>query len=155
MIAAIDIDRFATASFGLFPLSSGSASEVTEELRSLYSGAGVVPPTMLGIERINAVLIIATRPEHLDFAKKWIARLDQRSAIDRQVYIYAGAQPRCGRSRQAVDQHLCDWHVGCGRNPRCDFYSEGQSMTAPGSFFWRAGQVTEVCRLRPIPVPTS
>jgi general secretion pathway protein D len=134
MIAAIDIDRFATASFGLFPLSSGSASEVTEELRSLYSGAGVVPPTMLGIERINAVLIIATRPEHLDFAKKWIARLDQRSAIDRQVYIYAVRNRDAADLAKLLTSIFATGTSDADATPVATSISEGQSMTAPGSF---------------------
>ncbi len=134
MIAAIDIDRFATASFGLFPLSSGSASEVTEELRSLYSGAGVVPPTMLGIERINAVLIIATRPEHLDFAKKWIARLDQRSATDRQVYIYAVRNRDAPDLAKLLTSIFATGTSDADATPVATSISEGQSMSAPGSF---------------------
>jgi general secretion pathway protein D len=134
MISAIDIDRFATASFGLFPLSSGSASEVTEELRSLYSGAGVVPPTMLSIERINAVLIIATRPEHLDFAKKWIARLDQRSATDRQVYIYAVRNRDAADLAKLLTEIFASGSTTAEAAPVATASADGQSLTAPGSF---------------------
>lgn len=134
MIGAIDIDRFATASFGLFPLSSGSASEVTEELRSLYSGAGVVPPTMLGIERINAVLIIATRPEHLDFAKTWIARLDQRSATDRQVYIYAVRNRDAADLAKLLSDIFASGPATVESAPVATASADGQSLTAPGSF---------------------
>lgn len=97
MVAAIDVDKFASASFGLFPLQNSTAASVSDELRTLYSGVGVTPPTLLSIDRINAVLVIAARPEHLDFARKWITRLDQRSETDRQVYVYAV------RNRDAAD----------------------------------------------------
>ena len=132
MLATIDVDRFATASFGLFPLSSNSASEVTEELRTLFAGAGVAPPTLIGIERLNAVLVIATRPEHLDFAKKWIARLDQRSASDQQVYIYAV------RNRDAADlaKLLSSTFASDSGEaaPLAAADADGDLMTAPGGF---------------------
>lgn len=132
MLATIDVDRFATASFGLFPLSGNSASEVAEELRTLFAGAGVAPPTLIGIERINAVLVIAARPEHLDFAKKWIERLDQRSASDQQVYIYAVRNRDAGDLASLLSSIFAS---GGGEAPPLAVASaDGEPMTAAGAF---------------------
>lgn len=88
MLEIIDIDRLRRASFGLFPLRNGEATDVAKELTSLYTGLGVTSMNVLAIERMNALLVVAEKPEHLDFAKSWVARLDRGSPNERQVYVY-------------------------------------------------------------------
>lgn len=88
MLEIIDIDRLRTASFGLFPLRNGDAADVAEELGSLYAGLGVTTMNVLSIERMNALLVVAEKPEHLDFAKSWVARLDRGAPNERQIYVY-------------------------------------------------------------------
>lgn len=131
MIAAIDLDRFRSSSFGLFPLKYGAAPEVAEELRTLYSGAGVTNPTILGIERINAVLIVATKPEHLQFARKWIERLDQGPQNQRQIQVYAV------KNREAEELAKLLQDIFAGQMPVQTALAdapERQSLTAPGSY---------------------
>jgi general secretion pathway protein D len=88
MLEIIDVDRLKRASFGLFPLRNGDADDVATELGSLYAGLGVTTMNVLPIERMNALLVIADKPEHLDFAKSWVERLDRGAPNEQQVYIY-------------------------------------------------------------------
>jgi general secretion pathway protein D len=88
LLKTIDIDRFRQSSFGLFPLESGKAADVSTELRSLYQGSGVSEVTLLPIERLNAVLVVAPHVSELEFARTWVARLDRGSADERSISIY-------------------------------------------------------------------
>lgn len=88
LLATIDIDRFKQSSFALFPLQNGKAEDVVSELRALYDGAGVSGETLLAIERLNAVLVVTSLPSHLEFARKWVARLDNGRTDHRQISVY-------------------------------------------------------------------
>lgn len=88
MLDAIDVDRFKTSSFGLFPLQSGTASVVIGEMKGLFNAVGVTGETMIPIERMNAILLIADKASHVEFARKWLKRLDQGATNERQVFVY-------------------------------------------------------------------
>lgn len=88
MLAAIDIDRFKSASFGLFPLKHGNANTVRDDLAGLFQAVGVTPKAIIPIERMNAILVVADKAGHIDFASEWLERLDQGSKDERQVYVY-------------------------------------------------------------------
>lgn len=88
MLQIIDVDRFRTSSFALFPLKVANAAEMAVELRTLYSSSGVEGTTILPIERMNAVLVIAARAAQIDFAQKWVQRLDKGHRDERQVFVY-------------------------------------------------------------------
>lgn len=131
MIAAIDVDRFRSASFALLPLKHGAAPQVAEELRSLFAGAGVTTQTILPIERINAVLLVASRAQHLEFARKWIDRLDQGQQNEPQVYVYQV------KNREADELARLLQSIFEGAMPAraaTDVAAEGGSLTAPGGF---------------------
>ncbi|MBI4924140.1 MAG: hypothetical protein HY834_20585 [Devosia nanyangense] len=136
MITAIDVDRFRSASFGLFPLKNGAAADVSEELRSLYAGVGMASQTILPIDRINAILVVASRPENLEFARKWLGRLDQGSQNQRQVHVYQVKNrdaDELGKLMQGIFSNGVTTEAAApeaaGSAPM-----EGQSLTAPGSF---------------------
>ena len=131
MIGAIDVDRFRTASFGFYPLRQASASEVAEELRSLYAGLGASGQTILPIERINAVLVIANKPEQLGFAQKWLERLDQGPTNQRLVHVYQV------RNREADELGKLLEGIFEGSLPveaTIAATAEGQDLTSPGAF---------------------
>lgn len=88
MLAAIDIDRFKSSSFGLFPLKYGNANTVRVELEGLFGAVGVTGETVIAIERMNAILVVAEMAGHIDFANKWLQRLDHGATDERQVYVY-------------------------------------------------------------------
>lgn len=131
MIAAIDVDKFRSSSFGLFPLKYGAASEVASELEKLYGSVNVSNQTILGIERINAVLVVASKAEHLEFARKWIERLDQGPQNQRLVQIYTVKN----RDPDTLAKLLQDMFAGTMPvETELANASEGESLTAPGSF---------------------
>lgn len=88
MIDAIDVDQFKNSSFGMFPLRSGSAETVAGELDGIFRAVGVTSHQLIPIERMNAVLVIADKAGHVEFASKWIKRLDQGAKDQRQVFVY-------------------------------------------------------------------
>lgn len=130
MIAAIDVDRFRSASFALFPLKHGAAPQLAEELGQLYKGSGVSGATILPIERINALLLIVARPQHLEFARKWIDRLDQGPQNAPQVYVYQVKNREAEELAKLVQTIFED----AGAPAVVGAPVEGDSLTAPGSF---------------------
>lgn len=132
MISAIDVDRFRTASFGLFPLRYGAATEVADELRSLYAGVGASNQTIIPIDRINAVLVIASKAENLQFAQKWLDRLDQGPQNQRLVHVYQVKNREADELAKLLDgifKESMPVETTVVANA-----AEGQSLTAPGAF---------------------
>ncbi|MGR3716136.1 MAG: hypothetical protein ACU0B1_05255, partial [Thermohalobaculum sp.] len=84
MVSVLDVDVLAGMSFALFPVQLSDAQDVANELEALFAedavGAlgGVI--RFLPIERLNAILAIASRPAHLKHAGEWVARLDRADA---------------------------------------------------------------------------
>jgi general secretion pathway protein D len=91
LVASFDVDWLAGMSFGLFPLTSASASDVVVELEEVFGAAEARPLAgvvrFLRIDRLNAVLVISSQPAYVDRAQTWIARLD-RVGGEPQVYVY-------------------------------------------------------------------
>jgi general secretion pathway protein D len=141
MITAIDVDRFRTASFGMFPLKYGAATEIAEQLRGLYSGVGATGPAILPIERINAVLVIAGKADQLSFAQKWIDRLDQGPQNQRQVHVYQVQN----REAEELAKLLDGIFIGTPTpvETQITVSAEGTDLTAPGSFLGPASTSTE------------
>jgi len=136
MIAAIDVDRFRTASFGFYPLRNASAGDVADELRDLYAGLGAAGQTILPIDRINAVLVIANKPEQLAFAQKWLGRLDQGPQNQRLVHVYQV------RNREADELATLLEGIFSGAVPvetTVASTAEGQDLTAPGAYLGPSG----------------
>lgn len=132
MISAIDVDRFRTASFGFYPLRHATAGDVANELKGLYAGLGAANQTILPIERINAILIIANKPEQLGFAQKWLERLDQGPTDQRLVHVYQV------RNREADELATLLEGIFEGSLPvettTIATAAEGHELTAPGAF---------------------
>ena len=133
LLASIDTDRFRSASFGLFPLQRGDASSVANELASLYAGVGVTSQTILPLARINAVLIIAPKAEHLDFARKWLGRLDQGPQDERMVHVYQVKNRDADELATLISGIFSSGDVASTETAVATT-SEGDSVTAPGSF---------------------
>lgn len=88
LIATIDVDQFKRSSFGLFPLKTANAKQVAAELESMYSNAGISNTYLLPIERMNALLVVAKNKNHLQFAQKWLPRLDGANEHLAQLNTY-------------------------------------------------------------------
>jgi general secretion pathway protein D len=94
LVAIFDVDWMSGTSFALVPLDYADAETVIGELESVFGGAEDGPLAgllrFIAVERVNAVLVIAGRPDHLKQAESWIARLDkgEGEGETRRLFVY-------------------------------------------------------------------
>jgi general secretion pathway protein D len=96
LVSLFDVDWMSNKSFGLFPLHNASAQAVASELERIFArgeaGDGEevsAAVDIVPIDRLNAILVIASRNAYLDDARDWVERLDRGIEADRrQLYVY-------------------------------------------------------------------
>jgi len=71
-------------SVGVFPLQSGRASDVVEDLEKVFGEQGKSPVAgmfrFMPLEAANAVLVITPQPAYLDSIRDWLERIDGAGA---------------------------------------------------------------------------
>lgn len=93
-IRTFDVDWLSGMSFGLFQLQYADAATMVGELEKIVSAGGQSPITgivrLVPIERLNAVLVIAHRPDHIRSIQGLIEQFDRgvESAAGRRLYVY-------------------------------------------------------------------
>ncbi len=118
-IQVFDVDWMASMSVGVFPLQSGRASDVVEDLEKVFGEAGKSPVAgmfrFMPLEAANAVLVITPQPSYLDSIRDWLERIDGAGAgpqlfsyelkfikakdlADRLAEVFGGGGARGGRS---------------------------------------------------------
>jgi len=93
-IRTFDVDWLSGMSFGLFRLQYADAASMVTELEAIVGGgepsplAGIV--RLLPIERLNAVLVIAHRPDHISGIQALIEEFDWgvQGSSGRRLYVY-------------------------------------------------------------------
>lgn len=92
---AFDQDWMARRATGVFPLQHARAVALARELTTLMgerTGAGRAGDSdafqVIPVERLNALLIVASQNRHLERAAHWIRRLDQPDVLARTVHVY-------------------------------------------------------------------
>lgn len=93
IVDIFDVDWLSGMSFAVVPLRSADASAVLTDLRAVFGDeakgplAGLV--RFLPIERVNGILVISQRPEHVERAREWIERLDfGGDSQERRLFVY-------------------------------------------------------------------
>ena len=94
LIDMFDVDWMRGLSFGLYPLEAVGAGQLAEELDQILAdpesgslGGGV---RLVPLDRLRALIVIATRAESLRRMEAWIERLDKPGKGEGdQVYVYA------------------------------------------------------------------
>jgi general secretion pathway protein D len=92
MVNTFDVDWLRGMSVGLFRLKNAEAKTMVTELEGIFGGkegpmAGLV--RFVPIERMNAMLVISNRPEHMRQANNWIVKLDKTAdTITPRLYVY-------------------------------------------------------------------
>ncbi|SNS53260.1 general secretion pathway protein D [Azospirillum sp. RU38E] len=78
LLRGFDVDWMAGRSAGLFPLSQASPGPLVRELEAILGAQGDADPSLrlLPVERLNAVLVIASDAARLETAAGWVRRLD-------------------------------------------------------------------------------
>ncbi|MHA1528072.1 MAG: type II secretion system secretin GspD [Alphaproteobacteria bacterium] len=99
MVSVLDVDVLAGMSFALFPVQSSNAVDVADELDALFADEAVGSLgsviRFLPIERLNAILAIASRPAHLKHVGEWVTRLDRSdAAAGERVFVYYAKNSR-------------------------------------------------------------
>jgi len=93
-IRTFDVDWLQGMSFAMFRLQYADAATLIGELESIIDGQGPTPLSgivrLLPIERLNAVLVIAHRPDHIAEVQQLIEQLDWgvEGSSGRRLYVY-------------------------------------------------------------------
>ncbi|WP_292496079.1 type II secretion system secretin GspD [Mesorhizobium sp.] len=90
-IAVFDVDWMKGRSVALLPLKNAKPSPVATELESIFGKSGKDASLVRFVpnERMNAVLVIASKPIYLQRAEAWIRKLDQAAPGDgEQMFVY-------------------------------------------------------------------
>ncbi len=101
LIDMFDVDWMKGMSFGLYPLKAVGASQLADELDQIFGDPdnGVIARgiRLVPLDRLSALMVIASQPDSLDRVEAWIKRLDkQGDGEGEQVYVYAVQNGRAG-----------------------------------------------------------
>lgn len=91
-VTAFDVDWLSGQATGIIPLQNASAQDVIPELENVMQtepgGAGEGAVRFMPIERINAIMILASSNDLLSQARTWVRRLDLGGPSDMQLRTY-------------------------------------------------------------------
>jgi general secretion pathway protein D len=83
-IQIFDVDWMSSMSVGVFPLQSGKASKVVQDLEKVFGEQSKTPVAgmfrFMPLEGANAVMVITPQPEYLDQIQQWLERIDGAGA---------------------------------------------------------------------------
>ena len=109
---SFDADWMRGQSVGIFTIRNGTPAPIISELEKIMdTGEGGLSANLVklqAIARLNAILVVAAKPELLRSAGTWIGRLDRADAEATGVRVY---QVRYGDARQLA-RLLSDMFVG-------------------------------------------
>lgn len=93
LLAVFDADPFSHRGIRLFRLKNSKASEIQQELEKILQAlSGTTAPSaysVIGLERTNAILVVAPPGGSFDEVAMWVDILDERSDEGKeQVFIY-------------------------------------------------------------------
>lgn len=90
-IQVFDVDWMASMSVGVFPLQSGRAVYVVQDLERVFGEQGKTPVAgmfrFMPLESTNAVMVITPQASYLDEIRQWIDRIEGGSG-DNQLFSY-------------------------------------------------------------------
>jgi general secretion pathway protein D len=79
-IETFDVDWMSSMSVGVFPLQSGRASRVVQDLEKIFGEQGKSPVAgmfrFMPIDGANAIMVISSQPDYLDDIRDWLERID-------------------------------------------------------------------------------
>jgi general secretion pathway protein D len=79
-IEIFDVDWMSSMSVGVFPLQSGKATQVVQDLERVFGEQSKSPVAgmfrFMPLEASNAVLVITSQPDYLDDIQQWLERID-------------------------------------------------------------------------------
>ena len=90
-IQVFDVDWMSSMSVGVFPLQSGRASQVVQDLERVFGEQSKTPVSgmfrFMPLDTANAVMVITSQPNYLDDIQQWIDRIEGGSG-DGRLFSY-------------------------------------------------------------------
>ena len=90
-IQVFDVDWMSSMSVGVYPLQSGKASSVVQDLERVFGEQGKAPTAgmfrFMPLDSSNAVMVITSQPKYLDEIQQWIDRIEGGSG-DGRLFSY-------------------------------------------------------------------
>ncbi|MGG5812526.1 type II secretion system secretin GspD [Falsiroseomonas sp. CW058] len=120
-----DSDWVRGQSIALVPLESAPAALVAQELNTLFETGGARREGLrvMAVARMNALLVVAARPEQVQRVRRWAAELDSGLGAGPQLYVHPVQYVRATDLATTLRQLL----QGNGRGPAAALLAPGQS----------------------------
>ena len=147
-VRMFDVDWLAGMSFAMFRLEYADAASVVEEIETIIDTGGDTPLAgivrVLPIERVNGVLVITHRPDHIDVIQSLIKEFDWglEGSSGRRLFVYEIQNGKAENIASVLQQIFGQKELETGRS---------NDLAVPGAasdVFRRADVVT-----RPPPLP--
>ena len=91
-VRSFDVDWLQGQSVGMYPVRNSTPEPVVSERDKIMdtgdSGLGHGLVKFEAVARLNAILVVAAKPDMLRAAARWISRLDEPSAASASVKVY-------------------------------------------------------------------
>jgi general secretion pathway protein D len=147
-VRMFDVDWLKGMSFAMFRLEYADAVTVVEEIETIIDSGGETPLAgivrVLPIERVNGVLVITHRPDHIDAIQSLIEEFDWglEGSSGRRLFVYELENGKAESIASVLQQIFGQKELESGGG------GEFAVPDAPSSVFRRAEVVTQ-----PPPVP--
>jgi general secretion pathway protein D len=147
-VRMFDVDWLAGMSFAMFRLEYADATSVVEEIETIIDTGGDTPLAgivrVLPIERVNGVLVITHRPDHIDVIQSLIEEFDWglEGSSGRRLFVYELENGKAENIASVLQQIFGQKEHETGGS------GELAVPDAPSSVFRRAETVS-----RPPPLP--
>ncbi|RZA17260.1 MAG: type II secretion system protein GspD, partial [Lysobacteraceae bacterium] len=90
-VQVFDVDWMASMSVGVYPLQTGRASDVVQDLERVFGEQGKAPTAgmfrFMPLGSSNAIMVITSQPKYLDDIQQWIDRIEGGSG-DGRLFSY-------------------------------------------------------------------
>ena len=116
-VRSFDVDWLRGQSVGMYPVQNSTPEPIVGELEKIMdsgdSGFGHGLVKFQPVSRLNAILVVAAKPELLRAASRWISRLDEPSTSSASVKVY---KVRYGDAKQIAQllQQIFETNGGGG-----------------------------------------
>ena len=114
-VRSFDVDWLRGQSVGMYPVKNSTPEPIVGELEKIMdtgeSGLGHGLVKFEAVGRLNAILVVASKPDLLRNAARWISRLDEPSAASASVKVY---KVRYGEAKQIAGMLSQIFTTGAG-----------------------------------------
>ncbi|HXZ16877.1 MAG TPA: type II secretion system secretin GspD [Roseiarcus sp.] len=133
VVRNFDVDWLEGQSVGMYPVQNSTPEPVAAELEKIMdsgeSGLGHGLVKFQPVARLNSILVVASRPEYLRAAQRWIARLDEPPAGMASVKVYKVRYGDAKQIAQLLDQ-IFGTGAGGGGEPATNEIAPGSGAKA-------------------------